>query len=123
MQITVAQGAVKHQLSVDGEETVRAVKARLEELCSIPAVQQKLLVKGKEAADARLATAELDPALRQDPIPEPLPRTATPDVRPSMSPSPRSSSAAEPNCSSSAELTPLPSPAPWRRSASPTARA
>ena len=61
MQITVAQGAVKHQLSVEGEETVRAVKARLEELCSIPAVQQKLLVKGKEAADARLATAELDP--------------------------------------------------------------
>ena len=123
MQITVAQGAVKHQLSVEGEETVRAVKARLEELCSIPAVQQKLLVKGKEAADARLAAAELDPALRQHPIPEPLPRTATPDVRPSMSPSPRSSSAAEPSRSSSAELTPLPSPAPWRRSASPTARA
>ena len=58
MQITVAQGAAKHQLSVDGEETVRAVKARLEELCSIPSSQQKLLVKGKEAADARRADPE-----------------------------------------------------------------
>ena len=58
MQITVAQGAAKHQLSVEGEETVRAVKARLEELCSIPSAQQKLLVKGKEAADARRADPE-----------------------------------------------------------------
>ena len=55
MQITVAQGAAKHQLCVDGEETVRAVKARLEELCSILSAQQKLLVLGKEAADTRRA--------------------------------------------------------------------
>jgi hypothetical protein len=90
MQITVAQGAAKHHLSVDGEETVRAVKARLEEICSIPAAQQKLLVKGKEAADARRAAA---PAPELDP--EPLPRIATPDVSPSASPSPSSSSATE----------------------------
>ena len=56
MQITVAQGAAKHQLNVDGDETVRAVKARLAELCSIPAAQQKLLVKGKEAPDTRCCT-------------------------------------------------------------------
>ena len=32
MQITVAQGAAKHQLSVNGQETVRAVKARLQRI-------------------------------------------------------------------------------------------
>ena len=47
MQITVAQGAAKHQLSVDAGETIRVVKARLSALCDIPAEQQRLLVKGK----------------------------------------------------------------------------
>ena len=79
MQITVAQGAAKHQLSVDGEETVRAVKARLEELCSIPAAQQKLLVKGKEAADARHAALHLHSIPNPYPAPRRLTSGALPD--------------------------------------------
>lgn len=51
MQITIAQGGTKHQLSVDEAETIRAVKARLAPLCDLPAEQQKLLHKGKEAPD------------------------------------------------------------------------
>lgn len=51
MQITIAQGGTKHQLSVDEAETIRAVKARLAPLCELPAEQQKLLHKGKEAPD------------------------------------------------------------------------
>ena len=57
MQITVVQGASKHELSVDEGETIRSVKARLADLCSIGAEQQKLLVKGKEAADASTIAA------------------------------------------------------------------
>ena len=52
MQITIVQGAAKHQLNIAEGDTIRAVKAKLAAVCDVPEEQQRLLVKGKEAADA-----------------------------------------------------------------------